>query len=492
MKNKLLWKSFIIFKFLILITSFSLSAVAATIYVDPRVGDDNLVGSKGRRETPFKTITRAAASAVSGDRIALLPGVFSHASGERFPIFLKYGVTINSAESTFMSNGVMRSVISGKKPDGTTYDRAFEVWGDGLTVEKVEISGFRLPFHVEASGVLRLNVVAFFNNPNGAFQAIHGGEVIINDITLGGGTGGFYVGVGSTVSAQTIYVHDKAKEGITVSGPGSSLSIRDLNFKGSPNLTLLKIRDQGQATVSDAKIAATGSCASPCGESPAIKAYETASLTLEGGEIKWNRPGYALYFEVDTVGRYIYSLRSGATRIERTFKNDSSGKGVISVGGTFGRWSIPRHETPQLEIKHPDGVGVELRHSNARAYPFQDVKFSSGGGTSILVRKSGKLEAYGLDFGSSKGTHIVFEEHTKQSQTPYVSSSKFSESATRALEIKKCASGSSRVDFRHNIWKRSTQGSNSNGLYGPKAHVAGAQSGGNYRIAAGCLIDISN
>src|SRR5690606_33571834 len=117
--------------------------------------------------------------------------------------------------------------------------------------EKVEISGFSLPFHVEASGVLRLNVVAFFNNSKGAFQTINGGDVYINDITIGGNTGGFYVGTGATVSANTIHVHDSATKGIEVRGTRANLSVTNLRQRGAPNLTLLKVYDGGHASLKD-------------------------------------------------------------------------------------------------------------------------------------------------------------------------------------------------------------------------------------------------
>src|SRR5690606_21552420 len=147
MKKIFIWKLLLS---LILLPLMSASASAATYFVDPVNGsDDPRRPNGGSSASPFKTISRAVSVAVRGDKIALLPGVFSHSSGERFPLFARDGVKITPAQSTYISNGVMRSVISGKEPDGTNYSQAFEVWGDDLTVEKVEISGFSLPFHVE-------------------------------------------------------------------------------------------------------------------------------------------------------------------------------------------------------------------------------------------------------------------------------------------------------------------------------------------------------
>ena len=173
MKTAMLFKSLCVSA---LCTCLSTPALAKHYYVDPVKGSNKSDSSRGSPAAPFKTITAAATVAKKGDVIKLKPGVFSQASGESFPLYVSSGVKITSAEDTYMKDGVMKSLIGGGKTDGSQYASAFEVWGD-LTVEKVEISGFDRPFNVESIGVLDLNIVAFFNNKNGAFRAVNGGEV---------------------------------------------------------------------------------------------------------------------------------------------------------------------------------------------------------------------------------------------------------------------------------------------------------------------------
>lgn len=497
-------KTFVLFKSSLIVSAlfaFIPTAFAATYYADPVNGsDDPRMPNAGSKDAPFKTISRAASVVASGDTIKLKPGVFSYASGERFPLYVPSGVKITSAQSTYMENGSMRSVIGGGKPSGSQYASAFEVWGD-LTVEKVEISGFDRPFNVESSGDLNLNIVAFFNNRNGAFQVINGGEVDIEDITIGGGTGGFYVGTGSDVDAVTVYVHDSATSGIEVSGVGASLHLRNLNFNGAPKLTLLKIRDYARATLVDANINGTGACASPCTELAAVKAYETSEFNMEGGLIKWNRPGYALYGEVDTVMSYVDSINvradSSSSRtalIERKYKNDFSGKGLISFAGYFGlRTTQPGYgSSNMLEVRHPDGVGLELRNWSAEANLFQ-VRFKSKDGVSVKVRKGGELYGTRLNFTESGGTHVYVDELNNSTPYPVVNDSTFSQDATRVLQINSCSSSSYRSDFRYNTsWKKNVQGADSNGRYESGTRVTGYASGGNYRIEDNCVVDIGS
>jgi parallel beta-helix repeat protein len=61
------------------------------LYVNPIAGDD---ASDGSTQAPFRTLTRALEAAPEGTIIVLTPGTYSTATGERFPIFMKSGVTI--------------------------------------------------------------------------------------------------------------------------------------------------------------------------------------------------------------------------------------------------------------------------------------------------------------------------------------------------------------------------------------------------------------
>ncbi len=240
------------------------------------------------------------------------------------------------------------------------------------------------------------------------------------------------------------------------------------------------------------RIHGTGSCASPCSEKPAIKVYENASLSLEGGELKWNRPGFALYSEIDTTVRFRDSLHTAAVFIERTFSNDNTGKGLISIGGIFGSVTAPANNyqnLPLLEIKHPDGIGLELRHQYAKTEGFADVAFHTANGISIFLGKNASFSGDDLRFGNSRGTHIRITEHTSTTRSPRINGTTFSNNATVVLSIMSCSAGSAIADFRNNTWKKNTQGSSASGHYAPET-ATGPIFGPNVSIATNCTIRI--
>jgi parallel beta-helix repeat protein len=73
------------------------AAPAATLYVNPAIGND---AAGGTQAAPFKTISRALKQAKLGDRIQLVPGTYSTASGEVFPLAIPTGVTVIGNEAT--------------------------------------------------------------------------------------------------------------------------------------------------------------------------------------------------------------------------------------------------------------------------------------------------------------------------------------------------------------------------------------------------------
>jgi len=62
------------------------------LFVNPTIGNDKI--SNGSRRSPFKTITQALWIAKPNNVIVLSSGTYSTDSGERFPLMLKPGVTI--------------------------------------------------------------------------------------------------------------------------------------------------------------------------------------------------------------------------------------------------------------------------------------------------------------------------------------------------------------------------------------------------------------
>ncbi|WP_445316034.1 DUF1565 domain-containing protein [Microcoleus vaginatus] len=68
----------------------------ATLYVNPQTGSDSAAGTQS---APFKTIARAIARAASGSTIELAPGIYSAASGEKFPLEIPSGVKVIGNET---------------------------------------------------------------------------------------------------------------------------------------------------------------------------------------------------------------------------------------------------------------------------------------------------------------------------------------------------------------------------------------------------------
>ncbi|WP_078128067.1 LIC10774 family surface protein [Leptospira alexanderi] len=82
-----------------------------TYYVDALHGSDSNTGIAP--SLPFKTITKAASLAVSGDGILVAAGEYNAALGEVFPIKIADGVTILGDEQSKGNTGGMYSYYSG-------------------------------------------------------------------------------------------------------------------------------------------------------------------------------------------------------------------------------------------------------------------------------------------------------------------------------------------------------------------------------------------
>lgn len=68
------------------------------LFVNPSIGDDKL--GNGSKRSPFKTITQALWIAQPNHMIVLSTGTYSTSSGERFPLILKPGVSIQGDPHT--------------------------------------------------------------------------------------------------------------------------------------------------------------------------------------------------------------------------------------------------------------------------------------------------------------------------------------------------------------------------------------------------------
>jgi parallel beta-helix repeat protein len=71
-------------------------ALSNLLYVNPITGNDSASGSQ---VTPLKTITKATQQATAGSSIRLMPGTYSAATGEVFPLVVPSNVTVVGDES---------------------------------------------------------------------------------------------------------------------------------------------------------------------------------------------------------------------------------------------------------------------------------------------------------------------------------------------------------------------------------------------------------
>lgn len=110
------------------------------IFVDASNGND--AGGNGSRTSPYRTITFAISRAPSGSLIQLLPGTYSEASGEVFPIEIPSGMVVRGDESrlgegffiagggTYVSPTVSRQSVA-ILPRGTAEIRGVTVRNEG-------------------------------------------------------------------------------------------------------------------------------------------------------------------------------------------------------------------------------------------------------------------------------------------------------------------------------------------------------------------------
>ncbi len=75
------------------------AATATIIYVNPASGADS-AGAGSSQATPYKTITFALSQAQPGAVIQLAGGTYNSESGEKFPLYVKQGVTLRGDEAS--------------------------------------------------------------------------------------------------------------------------------------------------------------------------------------------------------------------------------------------------------------------------------------------------------------------------------------------------------------------------------------------------------
>ena len=165
------------------------------LFVNPSVGDDK-VGNGGER-TPLKTITQALQLANSNTVIILSKGTYSSETGERFPLMLKPGVSIQGDQGSKGHN----TVITG---GGDYLSRTFG--GKNVAVVGADQAGL--------TGVTVTN-----SNPRGYGLWIEYSSPVVEENTFTGSTqDGIAVTGNSQPSIRNNYFYQNRANGITITG----------------------------------------------------------------------------------------------------------------------------------------------------------------------------------------------------------------------------------------------------------------------------------
>lgn len=165
------------------------------LFVNPAV--ENATIGNGSVAAPFKTITQALEVAEPSSVITLSPGTYSTASGEKFPLRLKAGVSIQGDRRTKGS----KIIING---GGTFLSPTF-------ARQNIAILGAN---QASLSGVTVTN-----SNPRGYGLWIESSNLLVSDNTF---TGNDHDGISITGNSQPIirnnYFHQNGANGMTIYG----------------------------------------------------------------------------------------------------------------------------------------------------------------------------------------------------------------------------------------------------------------------------------
>ncbi len=164
------------------------------LFVNPRAGNDS---GDGSNTAPLQTITKALEIAKSNTVIRLAKGDYSESSGEKFPLFLKSGVTITGEENS----GGRGIVITG---GGEFLSRAF---------------GSKNVAVVGANQAVLSGVTVTNNNPRGYGLWIESTNPTITGNTFTGSTqDGVAITGNSAAKVSQNYFYRNGANGITITG----------------------------------------------------------------------------------------------------------------------------------------------------------------------------------------------------------------------------------------------------------------------------------
>lgn len=151
------------------------------------------VGPPGDVNATYPTLTGALAAASAGDTLNLLPGTYSEATGESFPIVLKSGVSI-------IGQSVFPPITFGS-PNAVT------ISGDGNTSV---LMGFNLSDDTLLDGVVVTNGGGVFTYPD-AYRRLLGANVTPVPGHYGGGI--YLSDSNITIARSQVYLNTAARQG---------------------------------------------------------------------------------------------------------------------------------------------------------------------------------------------------------------------------------------------------------------------------------------
>lgn len=169
------------------------------IYVNSTAGHD--LQGNGSQMSPLRTIGHALRIAQPNTVIVLTPGVYGEATGERFPIQLRSGVTVQGAPGPLAGQVLIQ--------------------GNASYVSRSQ--GVQNVTLVGADNAGLANVTVSNPHPAGHGLWIESGSPVIlqNSFVRSGGAGVYIAGAGSPVIRNNIFV-ENGQAGLVINGPSSA------------------------------------------------------------------------------------------------------------------------------------------------------------------------------------------------------------------------------------------------------------------------------
>jgi hypothetical protein len=441
-------------------------ATGRALFVDPGIGDD---ANRGTQAKPFKTLTKALASAGAGDTINLAGG--------------GYGPTAASGE-TFGQNGL-------SVPAGVTIIGALEGGVAQVSTLQGAAGNTGLVFQGDAT-VKNLNMIQF----GLALRAEQGSQTLTNmlmggnkfNIGVGGSAHTTLVGstvvlLGGDVGVQAIVQGQFTMDGGTIRGANAScIAAKGLSLNGTTQATLkngaqlqniagvgIGLRENAKATLDQSTIF-NHELSVGCAPQPQVTMNESTSLTLKNSKLMGSSGS------VNSVG--IDASSANGVRITLDHSNilefTRKGLSLVSVGGSFvmdGGFIGVRNDAIGIDankempltitnatVRGPGINGVAIRAGNLKLR--NSVIESSGMGIKVLNQSKMDLGT-AIDPGNNTitGGNLIGV----------------------AFDSKGFDTGT--IDAVGNTWTANTQGADASGHYTTRRTVSGGDpnsSGSNF------------